>query len=143
MLTRRALIGSGFTAVGGRGAADGAQPPARGEAQIVDVVRRLDMIAHELRQANGGAFTGTFELGDKLREAMLPFLRAQQKYPDFIEVGADVFHQVYDWHVRNQLPLDVGRAVDGRYGIRYLFTRLILRTDSAAEYIGVPYDVRP
>lgn len=142
MLTRRALIGSGFTAVGGRGSAEAAQP-ARGETQVADVVRRLDAIAYELRQANGGAFTGAFELGEKLREAMLPFLRAQQKYPEFIEVGYDVFHQVYDWHVRNQLPLDVGRAVDGRYGIRYLFTRLILRTDAAAEYIGVPYDVRP
>jgi hypothetical protein len=80
---------------------------------------------------------------EKLRQSMSTFLRAQQKYPDFIDVGQGVFLAVYDWHVRNHFQMNVGRSADGRYGIVYLFTRLILRPDVDEMYIGLPYDARP
>ena len=41
------------------------------------------------------------------------FLRQAGKYPDYIEVGTDVWHQVYDWHVRYQQPMTVARSRGG------------------------------
>lgn len=150
MLTRRALIGTGLSAAGAAGtgavgegeAAVEVQTSVIDPRQLTEVIRRLETIGDELARANFGPFTGTFPLADKLRELMTTFLRSQQKFPDFIDVGSGVFLQVYDWHVHNQLALNVGRSPDGRYGIGYLFTRLVLRPDVDSTFIGLPYDAR-
>lgn len=144
MVTRRALLTTGVTAT-----AWGTQPSESsgqgrdGDPRLAGVVDALRGVLVELRTMNRGAFTGDFPAGAKLRETMVPFLRSQQKYPDFVDVGYEVFHQVYDWHVRNQLEMSVGRSADGRYGILFQFTRVMLRTDVTPDYIGVPYDARP
>ena len=80
--------------------------------------------------------------GDKIRDAMTLFLRSSQKYPDFLDVGYLVFHAMYDWHIRNRVPLTVGRSADGRYGLVFMFTRLVLRPDAVPDFIGLPYDQR-
>ena len=53
-----------------------------------------------------------------------------------------MFFDIYDWHVRNRQTLNVGRGPDGRYGLGFMFTRLLLRPDAQPDYTGVPYDVR-
>lgn len=78
----------------------------------------------------------------KLRDQMSMFLRANGKFPDFFDVGQSVFYQVYDWHVKNAHPLVVGRQPDGRYALQFMFSRLILRPESDANYVGAPYDNR-
>lgn len=144
MVTRRALLSTGMTAtaVGVQPFEAGAQGGV-GDPRLAGVVEALRGVLVELRSMNRGAYTGDFPTGTKLRDAMVPFLRSQQKYPDFVDVGYDVFHQVYDWHVRNHLEMSVGRSPDGRYGIVFQFTRVILRTDVPPDFIGVPYDARP
>jgi hypothetical protein len=67
------------------------------------------------------------------------FLKANQKYPDFCEVGPAVFTDVYDWHVRYQQAIEVSR-VDNRTAIRFMFTWLILRPDQDDLYVGIPFD---
>ena len=37
----------------------------------------------------------------RIREQQRTYLRAAQKFPDFIEVGIAVWESVYDWHVRH------------------------------------------
>lgn len=154
MLTRRALIETSLGAAGASvsGESGGAREAREeGEAQtsvidprqLAEVIAKLETIGDELRLANNGCFAGTCPAGDKIREAMVPFLRAANKYPDFLEVGYGVFHAMYDWHVRNRQPLTVTRAPDGRYALGYLFSRLILRPDAQPDFIGVPYDARP
>jgi hypothetical protein len=64
-----------------------------------------------------------------------------QKYPDFIEVGIDVWDSVHDWHVRFQQPLNVTRVADGRYAMSFSFTTLILRPEMAGDYVGPPFDL--
>lgn len=150
MLTRRALIETGLSAAGAAGTGAVGEAGATAEAQtsvidprqLTEIMSRLETIGDQLRLANNGCFAGICPYGDKIREAMVPFLRASNKYPDFVEVGYGVFHAMYDWHVRNHLPLNVGRAPDGRYGLGYLFSRLILRPDALPDFIGVPYDAR-
>jgi hypothetical protein len=141
MLSRRELIGTGLSAAG-VGAEGEGQTSVVDPRQLAEMIDRLDGIVDQLRIANNGCAPGVCPVGDRLREAMVPFLRASNKYPDFMEVGYGVFHAMYDWHVRNQLELNVGRGPDGRYGLGYLFTRLILRPDAQPDFIGVPYDGR-
>ena len=70
------------------------------------------------------------------------FLRQTGKYPDYIEVGTDIWHQVHDWHVQYQQPATVARSAEGRYTILLYSTQVIMRTELAAGYIGQPYDNR-
>jgi len=65
---------------------------------------------------------------------------ATRKYPDFIEIGLDVWDNVYDWHVAYQQALSVQRLADGRYGMAFMFTTLLLRSDLNPEFVGYPFD---
>jgi hypothetical protein len=65
------------------------------------------------------------------------------KFPDYIDVGIDVWQQVYDWHVRYRQPLNIGRNAEGRYTIVLMTTTVVMRADlNAGSYIGLPYDSR-
>lgn len=140
MITRRELLGGSVLGVPGGGT--GEQTAPVDPRQWRELVGHVEDIASQLRFANSGAFTGTNPFGDKIRDAMTLFLRGSQKYPDFMDVGYVVFHAMYDWHIRNHLPLTVGRSADGRYGLMFMFTRLILRPDAVPDFIGLPYDQR-
>ena len=58
-------------------------------------------------------------------------MRSTQKYPDFIEIGIDVWDNIYDWHVVHQQPVNMTRTSDGRYAMVFMFTTLLLRPDQA------------
>ena len=77
-----------------------------------------------------------------VRQRITDFLRAQMKYPDFLEVGTDVWHAVYDWHVRNVQPIVMNRDPQGRYTLQFIATTLLLRPDVTPNYVGPPYDNR-
>ena len=77
-----------------------------------------------------------------IRKSQADFLRASGKFPDFIDIGLDVWTSLYDWHVRMQQPLVLGRDANGRYTMMLGFTALVLRQDSVPTLIGIPYDQR-
>jgi len=104
------------------------------DQELVDAVE-------ELTQAVTAAVATSPELA-RIREQQRVFLKANQKYPDFMEVGLDVWESVYDWHVRHNLPIDARRSGDGRYMMSVMFTTLILRWEQAANYIGYGFDSR-
>jgi len=79
---------------------------------------------------------------DRIREQQRVFLKSNQKFPDFLEVGIDVWENVYDWHVRHQQPIAATRTADGRYVMTVMFTTLILRPDQVNGYIGYGFDAR-
>lgn len=78
----------------------------------------------------------------RIREQQRVFLRANQKFPDFIEVGIAVWESIFDWHVRHQQPLSVARSAEGRYIMAVAFTTLILRPELAENYVGPGMDAR-
>ena len=78
----------------------------------------------------------------EVRKAQFTYLRANNKFPDFIDVGTDIWQSIYDWHIRVQQPLVLGRDVNGRYTMMLGFTALVLRQDSVPTLIGIPYDQR-
>jgi hypothetical protein len=77
-----------------------------------------------------------------IRRSQESFLRANGKFPDYIDVALDVWSAIYDWHVRMQQPLVLGRDLNGRYTMMLGFTALVLRQDAASSFIGIPYDNR-
>ena len=103
----------------------------RGLGRITDAIAQLRLELRTQRQ-----FT---EL-DPIRDLQKQFLRANAKLPDFIEVGADLWFAVHDWHVRWQQPLTLDRDSLGRYTVLLNPTTVILRPDTAANFLGQPYD---
>ena len=79
---------------------------------------------------------------ERIREQQRVFLKSNHKFPDFIEIGIDVWESVYDWHVRHQQPMTATRTADGRYVMTVMFTTLILRPEQASTYVGYGFDAR-
>ena len=77
-----------------------------------------------------------------VRDQIKAVLRPSVKIPDFIDVGVDVWHQVYDWHVRYQQPLTIAKNAEGSYTILLASTLVIMRTELPLNYIGQGYDNR-
>jgi hypothetical protein len=75
-----------------------------------------------------------------IRQQQRVFMRATQKYPDFMEVGIDVWDSVYDWHLKHQQQVVSQRLPDGRYAMAFMFTNLLLRPDQAGNYVGYGFD---
>jgi hypothetical protein len=86
----------------------------------------------------GPSFTEILAVRGKQQD----YLKAQGKFPDFIDVGMDVWYAVHDWHVRLQQQLVFGRDAVGRYTLMMGFTALVLRPEAVANFISTPYDNR-
>ena len=78
----------------------------------------------------------------RIRDQQRVFLKTNQKFPDYIEVGVTVWESVVDWHIRHQQPLSVSRSADGRYIMAVGFTTLILRPELSDNYVGPGMDAR-
>ncbi len=141
MIDRRELLTLGGLLGGMASAAPAADAAADAGAQMSDryaqdTVDALKSIRDLVRAQQSFA-----ELAG-VRKSQFDYLRAQGKFPDFIDVALDVWMGVYDWHVRMQQPLMLGRDASGRYTLGLAFTALVLRQDAAAGFIGIPFDNR-
>lgn len=67
-------------------------------------------------------------------------MRSTQKYPDFIEIGLDIWDNIYDWHVVHQQPVNMTRTSDGHYTMVFMYTTLLLRPDQAPDFVGFAFD---
>jgi hypothetical protein len=76
----------------------------------------------------------------KLRAAYTLYWKTHGKFPEFCEVGTSVFYDIYDWHIKNRLPIPVSRFADGRMSITFMYTQLLVRVDQTTDYIGIPFD---
>jgi hypothetical protein len=77
-----------------------------------------------------------------VRAKQLDYLKANGKFPDFIDVGSDVWYAVHDWHIRLEQTLVFGRDAVGRYTLMLGFTALVLRPEAVVTFISTPYDNR-
>ena len=77
-----------------------------------------------------------------VRAKQLDYLKANGKFPDFIDVGSDIWYAVHDWHIRLQQALVFGRDAVGRYTLMLGFTALVLRPEAVVTFISTPYDNR-
>ena len=109
------------------------------DRQASDLVSALKNISSAIGQV---AAQQSFDAILPVRARQVDYLKANSKFPDFIDVSADVWMAAYDWHVRLQQPLSLGRDATGRYTLLLGFTALVLRPDVAANFISTPYDSR-
>ena len=136
-MERRNLVGGGMLATAAA-LIGGAEQASAAQADDSGAVARA---VENLRATLMRTLAVSPEL-DRIREQQRVFLKSNQKFPDFLEVGIDVWENVYDWHVRHQQPIVATRTADGRYVMTVMFTTLILRPDQAGGYIGYAFDAR-
>ena len=108
----------------------------RGLANIRQQLEQIKVVLDEGLRQN----SLTHGLVVPVRRAFDQFLRTNAKFPDFVEIGSAVFVEIYDWHVRHNLPIQIARSSDNRMSIQFMFTQLILRHDQDGAYVGIPYD---
>ena len=140
MIDRRELLKVGWL-LGGLAAGGGnAEAAAYGVGEVSD--KSAQDIVSALRAITTALYAvQSFDAINPIRMRQNDHLKATGKFPDFIDIGVDVWSSVYEWHVRMQQPLVLGRDVAGRYTMLVNFTQLILRPDVTSGYISVPYDV--
>jgi hypothetical protein len=116
--------------------------PATAAAQSIPERQAQEMIdgLRNISKAIDAAHSFTEIAEVRLRQ--ISFLRAESKFPDFIDVGVDVWMNVHDWHVKHGLPVTLGRDANNRYTILLLATTLVLRPDFVTTHIGTPYEGR-
>ena len=147
MLTRRSLI-SGMTggmaaAAADSGAAEAGGPEPEGlQSGDEQVARVLEQIRDELRLHRGTCSPASCTEVDAIRSQQRTFLRGRGKFPDFIDVGIEVWERLYDWHVRAGLKPEISRTSDGRYAMAFMLTLLVLRPEMTPNHIGLGYDER-
>jgi hypothetical protein len=122
----------------------GAAPAAAAGAQVdgeSETHRLLGGILDELRSLRSGCPVTCSEI-EQIRKAQHEYLRATGRFPEFIEVGSRYWELVYDWLRARPHPIDSSRMGDGRYGLRFGFTMLVLRPDASPDFLGPANDGR-
>jgi hypothetical protein len=135
-MDRRHVVSGGLAA----GVAAAFAPAPAGAGQQADDLRTAAAV-DQLREAIDRRFRVSPELL-RIREQQRTFLKANHRFPEFIEVGISVWEEVYDWHVRHRRPFDVIRTAEGRYAIRLMETTLVLRPEQTENYVGFGFDAR-
>jgi hypothetical protein len=136
MIERRDVVSTGLLGLTALVASGAAAEAAQSNSE--DMARALAQIREVLERGLSPPFAELAEIRRQQRE----FLKASQKFPDFIEIGVDVWERVYDWHIRNQLSPVIVRRDDGRYTMALTFTTLVLRPELMDSYVGFGYDAR-
>ena len=104
------------------------------DRQMEEVVKAMRALRDEI------SHQATFWEVAPVREQFKAFARVNGKFPDFIDVGTDIWQLVYDWHVRFQQPITLGRTAEGRLTIALMTTAVVMRSDQTPNYMSLPYD---
>jgi hypothetical protein len=120
--------------------------PASAEAaaaqdDLQGVSSSIDRLRRTVEDQFGTIYTNKWLGVARIRQQQHTWMRSTQKYPDFIEIGLDVWDNIYDWHVVHQQPINMTRTADGRYSMVFMFTTLLLRPEQASDYVGFAFDV--
>jgi len=105
-MQRRNLVGGGMLA-GAAALLGGAEPAAAAKSDDSDAAaaRAIENLKALLERQL--AISPELE---RIREQQRVYLKSNHKFPDFIEIGIDVWESVYDWHVRHQQPITAART---------------------------------
>ena len=152
MVTRREVVTAGVMGVlstsaaaeaaGGGGGGVAAASAQSAEAISAEALRGILRELQEVREAVDLTLRqNSLAIGAivPIRRAFELFLRSNMKYPDYCEIGYNVFTELYDWHVKHRQPIEVQR-VEGRMAIRFMFTWMLLRPEQDPNFVGIPYD---
>ena len=128
MITRRELLGGTIVV----GATEVGAVSLQGEEQL------LGSILRELQQLRQAASLGAEAVG-RIRDVRKAHLKQTGRFPEFVDVGVDVFEGVIDWLTALEQPVSVTQQGDGRYSLPLLGTTVVLRPDYPDNYVGQGY----
>lgn len=142
MISRREVVTAGVLGtLAAASPADAAQSASEIQAlkegfkDLEDRVGDLKSALDQGLRGNSMNFGNMATVKDKISR----FARLSGKFPDYCDIGLDVFYDVYDWHVRHAQQINMVRMADQRLAIQFMFTQLILRWENDGNYVGTPY----
>jgi hypothetical protein len=133
MFSRRQLLAGGVAA-GALGAADVSETAQASDSEYL--ARMLD----ELRGIRRAVSVEGAQAVAQIRLARRSHLKNTGRFPEFVDVGFDVFESAADWLVAVQQPVAITRTGDGRYTLPLFATTIVLRPDFPDNYVGQGYD---
>jgi hypothetical protein len=142
VITRRDVVTGGIVA----GALGAGPEETLAEAPVLQrdsdekVASLLTEIRDELRRGRGKCNVNDCPDVERVRNEQRTFLKGRNRFPDYVDVGADVWDRLCDWHIERLLPLQVSRLPDGRYAMPFFQTFVVLRADVANSYVSQGYD---
>lgn len=144
MISRRDVVTAGVLGtLVSAGAAEGAETQDADVQALREGFRilenKLGALQTSLEQSMRGSSMAYGNVG-QVRSAIERYAKTGGKFPEFCDIGLAVFHDIYDWHVRNQQQIQITRIADQRMAIQFMFTQLVLRWENDANYIGTPFD---
>jgi hypothetical protein len=137
MLSRRDLLTS---------AAFGSSSTLAGTGAVQDTQERrrtnelLEDVRDDLREEHARCAVPICAAVGRLRALQRSFLKTDRKFPDFVEVGIDIWERVQDWQLETRQSVALDRRPDGRYTLAFGPTTLLLRPDAADDFLGFPFD---
>jgi hypothetical protein len=72
----------------------------------------------------------------QIRTSQRSYLRGNQRYPECLEVGVEIWEQMYDWHVHTGQALQITALGDGRHGMATILSTLVLHVGASPPYVG-------
>ena len=142
MISRREVVTAGVlgTLAGGTAIpADAAEQDRDYSAELSRIQNEINNLRSTLDRALIGPSLSTGYIAD-IREKFTTHLRSTGKFPDLMEIGTNVFYDVYDWHIRHQQQIQIVRISEQRFAIQFMFTQLVVRWEQDPKYLGPPYD---
>jgi hypothetical protein len=141
-MERREIVGGSLLAsLAAMVAPDGAEGMEQRSSDS-EIARAIDELRATIERQGSSCALGACTTISTIRTQQRTFIKANRKYPDFIDVGPDAWEAVYDWHVKHRQQLNATRMPDGRYGILFMFTTVVLREDQVPSFVGWGYDAR-
>lgn len=131
MITRRELIATGVGA--------GAASTAAAETLVQDTQLLSNMLT-ELREIRRAVSIQGTEAIEKIRDSQRTHFKNTGRFPQYIEVGYNVFQSVVDWLIAVQQPVTISLSAESRYAIVFLATTILLRQDFQDNYVGQGFD---
>jgi len=135
MISRRDLLASGV----GAGAVMAPHDVGASPLQSDDARYFNEMIV-ELREIRRAVSIDGTQAITNIRAAQRTYLKNSGRFPEFIDVGYDVFQSVVDWLVAVRQPVTISRLGDGRYTVALFASTIVLRPDFPDNYVGQGYD---
>lgn len=129
------LVGLGLLGIAAASDAGG-QGSGDADAQIAAALRDLQSTVQRQTEAQNVHW----RVVRQVQEQQRTFLKASHRYPEFVDVGPRAWESLLEWHVREQVPLNVARLTDGRYAMTFMFSTVLLRPELDDNYVGFGYD---
>ena len=142
MVGRRDVMGASLLAGVASLMPPGAAAARQRESADGDVAKAIDNLREAIEHQGDACSLGPCGTIAQIRLQQRNFMKANRKFPDFIDAGIDAWEAVYDWHVKNRQAVNATRLPDGRYGIAFMFTTIVLREDQLPGFVGWGYDGR-